>query len=85
MSQVPSKNMPRAEIAAGIGVLDLFVLATLATSNSEARRLVQQGGAVVNDRRIEDEKAIVDASWLDGDGALFLRAGKKRVFRIVAK
>jgi tyrosyl-tRNA synthetase len=85
IGQVPSKELPRSEIAAGIGVLDLFVLATLASSKSEARRLVQQGGAIVNERKIEDEKATIDASWLDSEGALMLRAGKKRVFRIVAK
>ncbi len=82
---IPSKALPRADIAAGIGALDLFVLAGLASSKSEARRLVQQGGAVVNDRKVEDEKSVIDASWLDADGALVLRAGKKRVFRILAK
>jgi tyrosyl-tRNA synthetase len=84
MSQVPSKEVPAAEIAAGIGVLDLFVLATLAASKSEARRLVQQGGAIVNGRKVEEEKAVIDSAWLDAEGALVLRAGKKRVFRIIA-
>ncbi|MGA2545066.1 MAG: tyrosine--tRNA ligase [Rectinemataceae bacterium] len=83
LSQVPSKVIPRTDILAGMGALDLFVLAGLASSKSEARRLVQQGGAIINDRKIEDDKTVIDASWLDGDGALFLRAGKKRVFRIV--
>jgi tyrosyl-tRNA synthetase len=83
MGQVPSKALPRADIAAGIGALDLFVLAGLASSKNEARRLVQQGGAVVNDRKVEDEKAVIDAAWLDADGALVLRAGKKRVFRLL--
>ncbi len=85
MGQVPSREMPAAEIRAGIGVLDLFVLAALAASKSEARRLVQQGGAVVNDRKVEDEKAVIDGTWLDAEGALMLRAGKKRVFRILAR
>jgi len=85
ISQIPSKTVPRSEIAAGIGVLDLFVLAGLASSKSEARRLVQQGGAVVNDRKVEDEKAMIDASWLDAEGSLMLRAGKKRVFRILTE
>jgi tyrosyl-tRNA synthetase len=80
---IPSKTLPRSEMAAGIGVLDLFVLAGLASTKSEARRLVQQGGAVVNDRKIGDEKAIIDSTWLDTEGVLVLRAGKKRVFRIV--
>jgi tyrosyl-tRNA synthetase len=85
VSQVPSRTLPRSEIAAGLGVLDLFVLAGLASSKSEARRLVQQGGAIVNERKVDDEKSTIDASWLDAEGALMLRAGKKRVFRIVAE
>jgi tyrosyl-tRNA synthetase len=84
-SQIPSKEVPLSEISSGIGVLELFVLAGLSASKSEARRLVQQGGAVVNERKVEDEKTSIDASWLDGEGALILRAGKKRVFRLIAK
>jgi tyrosyl-tRNA synthetase len=85
VSQIPSRGIARSEIAAGIGVLDLFVLAGLAASKSEARRLVQQGGAIVNERKVGDEKTSIDASWLDADGSLMLRAGKKRVFRIIAE
>jgi tyrosyl-tRNA synthetase len=85
ISQIPSREIPEAELAAGIGALDLFVLAGLAASKSEARRLVQQGGASINDRKVDDEKATIDSSWLDSAGALFLRAGKKRVFRLIAK
>jgi tyrosyl-tRNA synthetase len=84
MSQVPSMDLPRERLQAGVGALELFVLASLASSKSEARRLVQQGGATINGRKIEDENAAIDASWLDSEGVLFLRAGKKRVFRIVA-
>ncbi|MCX7025777.1 MAG: tyrosine--tRNA ligase [Spirochaetes bacterium] len=84
VERIPSRTLPRSDFENGIGVLDLFVLAGLAPSKSDARRLVQQGGASVSDRKIEDEKAIIDKSWLDVDGALILRAGKKRVFRIVA-
>ncbi len=83
VSQIPSKELPASALAAGMGVLDLFVFAGLAASKGEARRLVQQGGAVVNDKRIDDEKAVVDETSLDAGGALTLRAGKKRVFRLV--
>jgi tyrosyl-tRNA synthetase len=84
-SDIPSKEIPKADADAGIGVLDLFVLAGLAPSKSEARRLVQQGGAIVNEKKIEDEKAVIDSRMLDSEGAFILRAGKKRVFRIVVK
>ncbi|HET7838269.1 MAG TPA: tyrosine--tRNA ligase [Rectinemataceae bacterium] len=85
IGQVPSREMPRAELEKGMGVLELFVFAGLAASKSEARRLVQQGGALVGERKIDDETAVIDASCLDADGAVMLRAGKKRFFRIIAK
>lgn len=84
VSHIPSKTIPRRNLEAGMGVLDLFVYSSLVPSKSEARRLVQQGGAVINDKKIEDEKASIDASWVQ-EGALMLRAGKKRVFRIIVE
>jgi len=63
-------------------VLDLFVEAGLASSKSEARRLVQQGGASVNGVKVEGEAAVF-ATKDFSDGALFLRAGKKRVCRVI--
>ncbi|HTX73903.1 MAG TPA: tyrosine--tRNA ligase [Rectinemataceae bacterium] len=83
VDQIPSRTIARADLAGGLGVLDLFLLSGLVPSKSEARRLVQQGGATIGDRRVEDEKTIVDLSWIDGDGALILRAGKKRVMRLL--
>lgn len=82
LTKLPSKSMSRSELEKGMGVLDLFVLSGLVPTKSEARRLVQQGGATINDRKVEDEKALIDLAW-ESEGALMLRAGKKRVFRIV--
>jgi tyrosyl-tRNA synthetase len=85
LDSIPSKTISLASLEQGIGVLDLYTTVSgMLPSNSEARRLVQQGGAVVNDRKVESEKTVVDPSWL-ADGALMLRAGKKRVFRLVVE
>ncbi len=81
---MPTANLSRARFEAGYPVLDLFVDAGLAPSKSEARRLVQQGGAVVGDATWSDEKATVGADRLDADGELVIRAGKKRFVRVVA-
>ncbi len=81
-AEIPSVRIPRARLDAGIGVLELFVDAGLAASRSEARRLVQQGGASVNDAKVSDESASFGTVSLVG-GELFLRAGKKRVCRVV--
>ena len=81
---MPTASLSRARFEAGYPVLDLFVDAGLAPSKSEARRLVQQGGAVVGDANWSDDKAAVGADRLDADGELVLRAGKKRFVRVVA-
>lgn len=82
---IPGTALPRSRLVAGIPVLDLFVEAGLAPSKSEARRLVQQGGASINGSKVEDEKAIVDSTWLTESADMILRAGKKRVHRIIAQ
>jgi tyrosyl-tRNA synthetase len=63
-------------------LLDLFVMAGLAASKSEARRLIVQGGASVNDRRVMDERETLTSAELDA-GAVLLRAGKKKHRRVV--
>lgn len=81
-ADVPGGAMPRAELHAGIGVLELYVRAGLCGSRGEARRLVQQGGARINDTKVTDAETVIDATWAEAEG-LLLRAGKKRYFRFV--
>ncbi len=71
---LPTVELPKAELAAGMGVLDLFVRAGLVASKGEARRLVQGKGAKIDDATVESDTLIVK---LDG-GTLKLTAGKKR-------
>jgi len=80
-SGIPSEKIGKAELEAGINILDLFSRTRLCSSKSEARRLVLQGGARVNDVKIEDAEALIGmADAVDGE--LMLKAGKKRFFRI---
>jgi tyrosyl-tRNA synthetase len=83
-SQLPTIEVEISRLDSGIGVLDLFVEAGLAPSKSEARRLVKQSGASVNGRKIENEMQILTSRDLENN-ALMLRAGKKRVARVVPK
>lgn len=82
LDAIPEIRISADELRAGIGVLDLFARTSLCASRSEARRLVQQGGARINDHRIDDPEATIDHSFIQ-DGGLLLRAGKKRYFRVV--
>lgn len=83
-SAMPTVSLPLSRFSSGYPVLDLFVDAGLAPSKSEARRLVQQGGALVGECVWRDEKLPVGADMLDSDGELVLRAGKKRFARVVS-
>lgn len=82
LSSLPSTTLPLARLEAGIALLDLFVETGLTASKGDARRLVQQGGAYVNDAVISDAQAKVTAADLK-DGAVLLRAGKKKYHRVV--
>jgi len=81
-SAIPSITVERAELEAGINVMDLYARTALCSSRGEARRLVTQGGASINETKITDIDIIIDSSFLDGEDIL-LKAGKKRYFRII--
>ena len=58
-------------------VADLLVRAGLAKSKGEARRTVSEGGAYLNNARVEDPDMVPDESDLVGGSWLVLRRGKK--------
>ncbi|WP_448205780.1 tyrosine--tRNA ligase [Azospirillum sp. sgz302134] len=75
---LPSIDVPRAELEAGVPVVDLLVSTGLAASKGEARRLIKGAGAKMNDAAIADEAAKATAGDLNADGVIKLSAGKKR-------
>lgn len=79
---VPTLEIGRDRLKAGINIVDLFVEAQLGKSKSEVRRLIQQGGAAVNGERVAAIDRMLDTDDLDEEGVLFLRAGKKRFQRV---
>ena len=73
---VPVVEIPRAELAAGIGIVDLLSR-TLGESKSAARKLVQQGGAYVNNVRVAAIEYKVSSEHLVTPTMLVVRGGKK--------
>ena len=70
---LPTVDIPAAELENGIPAFALFARVGLATSNGEARRLIMQGGARINDKQILEPGEIV---WIKD--VTKLTAGKKR-------
>jgi tyrosyl-tRNA synthetase len=77
-ADLPSIEVPAAELAAGIGVLSAFVKAGLVLSTGEARRQIQSGGLRVNDAAVTDERAILTPAHIGPNGAVKLSFGKKK-------
>ncbi|MDE0777745.1 MAG: tyrosine--tRNA ligase [Nocardioides sp.] len=59
-------------------VVDLLLASGLATSKGDARRTVTEGGAYLNNARVEDVEAAVEERDLIGGAWLVLRRGKKK-------
>jgi tyrosyl-tRNA synthetase len=77
-ADVPSSEIPEAEFAPGVSVVDLVTRVQLSASKGEARRLVQSGGIYVNNRRISDPSAKVLKEDAIGGRLFVVRKGQKQ-------
>ena len=75
---LPSVEIPTADLSAGIGLLTLLVRAGLAASNGEARRHVQGGAVRINDQPVSDERTTVGSDALTDAGVIKVSLGKKK-------
>jgi tyrosyl-tRNA synthetase len=75
---LPTVEIPRAKLEAGLGVLAANVEAGLVSSNSEARRQIKGGGLKVNDVTVSDERMVLTPKDLTPQGVIKLSLGRKR-------
>lgn len=77
-ADLPSIEVTRQELEAGIGVLAAFVAAGLVKSNGEARRQIKGGGLRINDVAVADEASGLTTADITSEGVIKLSLGKKR-------
>jgi len=75
---LPSVNVARKDITAGLGVLSAFVTAGLASSNGEVRRAIANNAVAVNDARITSDKHVIGEADISAEGVIKLSLGKKQ-------
>jgi tyrosyl-tRNA synthetase len=75
---LPTLDVARSELEAGIPAFELLRRSGLAASNGEARRLIKGGGGRVNNAGIASETQTITVADLDANGLIKLSAGKKR-------
>ena len=79
---MPTKQLSKADFEQdSIGILDLLVKTGIAPSKSEARRLVQQGGILVNDKKVETIEETLGKDDF-AQGFVIVKKGKKNFFKV---
>ncbi|MBM4402191.1 MAG: tyrosine--tRNA ligase [Candidatus Cloacimonetes bacterium] len=78
---IPTLELTREEIDRGIPLVNLFEEVGLTSSRGAARRLVEQEGAYLNDKRVKSIEQILSLDDFT-NGEAFLRRGKKKVHRL---
>ena len=80
MSNVPTEIIKKEMV--GAALLDALVYTKIVPSKSEGRRLIEQGGIVINDEKVTDLKRLVtEEDFIDG--SILLKRGKKKFYKIV--
>jgi tyrosyl-tRNA synthetase len=79
---LPTTEIERERLRQGLLIVDLLCESGLCPSKSEARRLIQQGGARLGEKKVESIEARLQETDFSA-GQVLLRAGKKRVQRLV--
>ena len=83
---VPTFEVSRADIAAGIRLADLLTdKAAVFPSKAEMRKLMQQGGFSINKEKVTDPMATASESMLLNDRYIIVQKGKKNYFLLIAK
>jgi len=77
-ADVPSRQLPRDRLSGeGLSIVDALVESGLCKNKSEARRILAQGGAYVNNRRVEGLETRLGPAQLASESVMVLRSGKK--------
>ena len=83
IESLPTATLSRARLEAGIAPAELFTEVGLTPSRGEAKRLIKQGGLYVNDERIDSLERMLTLKDV-GPSGMLLKAGKKKIHRVIA-
>ena len=79
---IPTTTISAAEAEAGIDVLKLLQLTGLIKGTSEGRRLIEQGGLLIQDNKVTDFKQVITTADFK-DNQLMIKKGKKGFHLVV--
>jgi tyrosyl-tRNA synthetase len=74
---LPSFKVSTDDISKGIGILDAFVRAGLASSNTAVRNQIANTSIMINNTKIDDPRYVISQKDIDADGYIKLSYSKK--------
>ena len=86
MEGVPTFEVNRADIEAGVKLADLLTdMAAVFPSKGEMRKMVQGGGVSINKEKVTDAYAPASIDLLLNDKYILVQRGKKNYYLLVVK
>jgi tyrosyl-tRNA synthetase len=82
---IPTTTYPASRFEEGIDLITLLCDTKMASSRSDARRNIQQGGVIVNGEKILGFDKVFTTNDFDSNGALLVKKGKKAYHRFMAE
>lgn len=81
---IPSTEFTSSEVSEGLDIIGVLQKTNLVTSKSEARRLIEQGGVLVNGNKVEDISAVITEDDFE-QGYVLIKKGKKVYHKLLMK
>ncbi|HEX4429813.1 MAG TPA: tyrosine--tRNA ligase [Frankiaceae bacterium] len=79
VAEIPAIEISRAQLEAGVTIVELAVSAGLCSSRSDARRQIDQGGLYVNNNKVLTEDARLSPDQLLAGSTALLRRGRRQL------
>lgn len=80
----PTSFIDRETLENGIDIISLLKITSLTSTNSEGKRLIDQGGVSINDKKITDKNHIINSKDLVND-VIMIKKGKKTFHQVKIK
>jgi len=80
---VPTKKITKTDLTKKRTIVQILVRFKLASSKANARRLIEQGGVRINDKKITDPKTLLSKKDFDSTKTATLSVGKRKIVKLV--
>jgi len=82
---IPTTYIEKEKLTQGIPIFKLFEETNLCSSSSEARRLIEQGGGYLDNKKVDKFDILIKLGDFNEKNEILLRVGKKKYHRIKIK